>query len=212
MVLSRNQVTEIEEVILEAFKRPSFVDSVTASLTSIIEQQLNIMIVKYEATINEFKTEMAILKKENIALKKQSECKADSLEQYSRRNNIRIIGVPESVDENVELLVNDIVTDKLKLALPGDCIERCHRVGKKSDRARPIIVKFVSYKYKKAVFRAKSGLKHTKILIREDLTKVRFDHMKALSTKYGIRNVWSADGELFYKEDGGVIKFNDYLS
>ena len=49
-------------------------------------------------------------------------------ERFSRRNNLRLIGVPESEDENVKAIVTDILTSKFKMENVE--VERAHRDGK----------------------------------------------------------------------------------
>lgn len=197
MVLTKGQIGEIEDVILQAFKKESFMQSISKSIANIIEKQFNNIISKYEAEMNVCKTEIAALKNENDTLKKQCCTKIDTLEQYSRRNNIRVFGVSESENENIEDIVSDIVANKMNINLPPNYIERCHRVGKKSGKPRPIIINFLSYKYKREVFFAKSKLKGTKLIIKEDLTALRFAAMKDLSARFGAKSVWSRDGEVF---------------
>ena len=63
------------------------------------------------------------------------EDKNEYLENQSRRNNIRILGVEETEDEkswdDTEKVVKDLL--KKKLNIPGEVdIERAHRVGKKT--------------------------------------------------------------------------------
>ena len=64
--------------------------------------------------------------------------KLDRSEHYSRRNNVRISGIPDSVNEN---------TDKLVLDLKPSHVDVSHRVPRRSttvqERSHPIIVRFV---------------------------------------------------------------------
>ncbi|KAK6175890.1 hypothetical protein SNE40_014267 [Patella caerulea] len=82
----------------------------------------------------------------------------DELEQYSRRNCVRINGIGENADENVE----DVALEIFKSACPSfghDHIENCHRVGRKriqyntevetENGPRQIILRLSSYKTQK---------------------------------------------------------------
>lgn len=211
MVLSRAQILEYEDLILQAFKKDSFVANISASISAIIEKQMSILteklIEKCEARISEFKTQIEVLKRENLELKKECEDKVDALEQYTRKNNLRIYGVPENSNEDVEAVFVNTLSTKLNIDISPEYIEICHRVGRRSEAVvRPIIVKFASYKYKSLVYRHRSRLKGTKIVIKEDLTKNRDLQMKELLVKYGRNSVWSRDGMLFYKTNGNVHK------
>jgi len=82
--------------------------------------------------------------------------KTDDLENRSRRSNIRIINVPEQAEGRdtvgflekfiPEILGKDNFTSHVTL-------ERAHRIGKKSDRPRPIIAKFLNFRDKEKTLR-----------------------------------------------------------
>ena len=69
------------------------------------------------------------------------EDKIDHLEMYSRRSSIRINGIPESDDENTDNIVLKL-SESITTDIFQDNIDRSHRVGRKGDFCRPIIVKF----------------------------------------------------------------------
>ena len=80
----------------------------------------------------------------------------DELEDRSRRNNLRIVGVKEDRDENwdqTEEKVKELIKENLQITTEVK-IERAHRVGSKKykdgtkNHKRPIVVKFLSYKDK----------------------------------------------------------------
>ncbi|KAK3907904.1 Protein unc-13-like protein C [Frankliniella fusca] len=130
------------------------------------------------------------------------ETKLDELEQYGRRNNLRIFGVPERAEEDTDSIVVDVAS-KMGIVLDPSLIDRSHRVGNRDSQQRPIIVKFVGYGPRGKMFGAKKELKHTKITVREDLTVRRLKILKEAITSYGLKNVWTRDG---------VIKINVGLS
>ena len=53
----------------------------------------------------------------------------NDLEQYSRRNCVRIFGIPEQSTENTTETVCNLVKDKLGINLQKSQIDRSHRVG-----------------------------------------------------------------------------------
>ena len=83
---------------------------------------------------------------------------ANDLEQYGRRNNAVISGIPDSVDINhLEELVTEILSD-IDVKLTSNDIEACHRIGKKNNRidSTKSIIRFVNCTYaKKALFNKK---------------------------------------------------------
>ena len=103
----------------------------------------------------------------------------DSIEDQSRRNNLKFFGVDDSGAweswEQSEQHVRDIM--KTKLDIPDAdaiAITRAHRLsgtpkdGKKKDYARPIIVKFDNFKDRQRVLMASGKLKRLKEFITED--------------------------------------------
>ncbi|KAK7479612.1 hypothetical protein BaRGS_00029161, partial [Batillaria attramentaria] len=136
--------------------------------------KVNVSVEELRGEIFEVKQENSVLRKdlekcqknlqraEEVAAEAKTlaaiaERRVNDLEQYGRRNNVRILGVPESKGEDCEKLVLDIFRKNLRLRDMGNMdIEAAHRVGQhpqsqrgpqqKSPKARPIIVRFVNRK------------------------------------------------------------------
>ncbi|KAG8330531.1 hypothetical protein J6590_061300 [Homalodisca vitripennis] len=53
--------------------------------------------------------------------------RTDDLEQYQRRDNLRIFGIEETVGEDTDKLVEELYRDKLGVELPPESISRSHR-------------------------------------------------------------------------------------
>lgn len=102
--------------------------------------------------------------------------KVDDLENRSRRNNIVIFGLNETVDENnadLEQRVTKEILDGM-LGVQVKSIERVHRIGKKhNEKQRPVILRFYDFTEKMTVLRNCSKLKGKKssISISEDFSK-----------------------------------------
>nr|KAG5711535.1 hypothetical protein BaRGS_025962 [Batillaria attramentaria] len=84
--------------------------------------------------------------------------RVDELEQYSRRNNIRISDIPEIDGEDTDDLIIAI-GNEIGVTITEEMIDRSHRVGNKGDDfCRPIICKFTSYRYKQRLLKEKKKL------------------------------------------------------
>ena len=109
------------------------------------------------------------------------------LENQSRRNNVKIMGVDEDLEEktwdDTEKIVRKLIHEKLNFE-EDIAIERAHRVGKKqrqstsrpdgskvNDRPRPIIVKFTRWKQKEEILRAARQKKPMGLVFYPDLAK-----------------------------------------
>ena len=142
-------------------------------------QVLKDELAKSKAEVKKVKNENSLLVQAvNICVSK-----VDGMEQYGRRENIRIHGVPESSGnrDDGEMVVLEIAK-KLNVNLESGDIQRAHRLGwhKKTMRKpspRPIIAKFISYKKRNEIMFAKTKLKelenYTHCFITEDLTPLR---------------------------------------
>ena len=89
------------------------------------------------------------------------ESKLDDQEQYSRRNSLRITGIPESDNEDIVPKVLDVINNKIKPDIPvsSDHIDRLHRVGKRSgDTPRAVLIKFATYRHRQRVYRNRKNL------------------------------------------------------
>ena len=93
----------------------------------LVVKSLKDNIQELRNNISDIQTENELLKKENKDLESRMaavEQENDGLEQYSRRNSLRISGYPEDKDEHTDQVVDIASND----------IDRSHRVGKFDDR------------------------------------------------------------------------------
>ena len=134
----------------------------------------------YEKKFQQIRTNLKLKQAANLNI-----FHTDNLEQYSRRENIRIYGIPESnshnnrVDGETSLLK---IATALQIDLEPKNIQRVYRLGKRkystSAKPRPIIARFISYKKRNQFLYSKSKLKENSefnnAYITEDLTTLRF--------------------------------------
>ena len=78
------------------------------------------------------------------------------LEQYGRRNNIRITGIPDTVqDKELENKVIEIF-DAIGVEANSADFQDCHRVGKSKNNSKKVIARFVNRKVvKNALYKRK---------------------------------------------------------
>ncbi|XP_045496932.1 uncharacterized protein LOC123695208 [Colias croceus] len=130
----------------------------------------------------------------------------DQQEMRSRRKMLLIHGVTESKDENPSECVSKLISDHLELAtIVPEVFSRCHRMGvAKTDKPRPILVKFQDAKIRNQVWLAKTKLKGTAITLSEFLTKCRHEVFMAARKKFGVSKCWTKDGSIFVINADGV--------
>ena len=184
---TREQKKLIKECLHEVLDDEIFVQRLTKKLLVGLEKSFTDKLALYEKQIEN-------LEAENTSLK----AKCDDLEQYSRRSNLRIHGVPVSSSSTEESVIQ-IIHEKLNIQLEPEAIDSCHPVGQARDGKQSIIIKFVSYRSKRRVMQQRGKLKGTDIRIVEDLTRARHALFQKAVKKFGFRNVWQLDGTINVK-------------
>lgn len=164
---------------------------------------------------------------------KQLETRLDDMEQYSRRNCLKLRGIPEEENECTDDHVIHACNDLLGVMVTRDDISRSHRVGPKNKKyPRDIIVRFISYRTRAAVYQARFTLfrkeldsstdsrstptgkreSHSadpsvnKLYINEALTKARslvFTKALYLKKQKIISGTWTSDGRIVIREHNG---------
>ncbi|KAK3917081.1 RNA-directed DNA polymerase from mobile element jockey [Frankliniella fusca] len=217
--MTRQSVSAVKEALREVLLEGGTINQLADSLFSVIEVRLKDVIAaavqeQCEALENRVisaEKEIEKLRAANAKVNKLILSRTDELEQYNRRNSIRIFGVTEKEGEDVEQVVRDVFSCNLNYDLLSRAVCRMHRTGrpppKQTTRGsggaaeapppRPILVKFTSYGFRREVFALKKYLKGTRIVILEDLTKepvyMAFhrgdvynlhEYVRGISTKY----------------------------
>ncbi|KAK7466730.1 hypothetical protein BaRGS_00037172, partial [Batillaria attramentaria] len=163
---------------------------------------------KAEETVAEAKTQALIAKR-----------RANDLGQYGRRNNIRVIGIPETERETTadcEKKVLSVLRVKLGLKdLMDSDIEACHRAGQQGQpgaqtedppRPRPMVVRFVNRKAAEAILYHRRKLKNTSYLITEDLTPANFSLLSYSWDHPEVEDAWSKRGNIIVKMKDSKIR------
>ena len=134
----------------------------------------------------------------------------DGLEQYSRRHCLLLHGVREDEEENTDEVILTKIAEEMGIQINEEDIDRTHRLGKPNRRdgkPRPIIVKFTRYAVRNKVYTYKKNLKGKRYLITESLTGKRMKLLIEAQQRYGVKNVWTSDGRILFKEGNKVSLF-----
>nr|KAG5714654.1 hypothetical protein BaRGS_000142 [Batillaria attramentaria] len=128
-------------------------------------------------------------------------CENDSLEQYTRRETVRTLGLPEEPLEQKVLKMFDEAGAGVKLK--AEDISTVHTTGKKRQGVpgRAVLVKFVSLKSKRKVMTTKKQLRekpdHSKVFINDDLTRLRSKLLPYAKETGKPDNVWVTEGRIW---------------
>ena len=146
----------------------------------------------FSEKVNRMEEQVIALEEENRRLLE----KCESIEQYSRRSNIRINGLQQGTEKDMEKRVLKFFQDKLEVDVPSENVDRCHHVGKPKDGRQGIIVRFSNYKCRQLVITKRRLLKGTGITVTEDLTSSRYKLYRYAVAKFDMRSVWTSDGNV----------------
>ena len=200
---------EIKQVIRESMQ----------DVTKTLKGEIN----KLQKDMEDLQVENADLRKTNDELETRLsavEYENDSLEQYSRRNSLRISGIPEEPGENTDQRVIQLAGG-LGVDINPEDIDRSHRIGKLEQdrprvgrgalrpkrRPRDILVKFARYNARDKLYQERKDLRnletHANVFINEDLTKKRskllFDG-RTLARAEIVKAAYSTDGKLYIRD------------
>ncbi|XP_065675883.1 uncharacterized protein LOC136092092 [Hydra vulgaris] len=109
--------------------------------------------------------------------------KSIDLENRSRRNNLRIDGILETLGESwedCEKAVKEIFKTKLKIQSEV-VVERAHRIGQfKDNKPRTLVIKLLNFQDKNKILNAVKYLKGTGLYINEDFAQETIYHRRKL--------------------------------
>ena len=118
------------------------------------------------------------------------------------RECLLVHGVEEQEQENTDNIVLNVIKEHLHIELSAKDLDRSHRNGKSNSKSkcRPIIVKFISYNDHRKIFNNKKRLKGAGVSITESLTAERMRQLKIARDEFGLKDVWSINGRIIYKD------------
>ena len=219
----RETILELtESIIAPAIKQIEVLEG-TMHDTVLANDKLKTEIVTLKETLDKKQTKINELqnniKNETV---KRSEL-INKHEQYSRVNNIRIIGLAEDIESETSHQTADkvlkMINNKLNINMPYHEIDIAHRLGTfKQGSNRRVIVRFVRRQAKSNIMSVKKKLKGSGLSMFDDLTPLNSKVLASTRKKRTdeVDQSWYAKGNIFvkWKHDSSVeaIKFADYDS
>ena len=151
-------------------------------------------------------------------------------EQYSRKNNLRILGLEEHAGENLEETLVSFAKEHLHEDIQPEEIEIVQRIGRpratdgeqgssasasdqRSVKPRPVIVKFVSNKTKMCLLRKRMELKGKRMVIQEDVAPDIAKRLKKLKEKGSVELSWFSNGKIKFKlkHDSRILELKGWM-
>ena len=186
--------------------QPIFIKTVTSAVTAAVSAAFRHLKDEIQG-IEIVKEELKAVKEELRAAKTNMQInrfEIDRLEQYSRRDSVRVCGIAETDNENTNDIVVRVAKDMGVVISPND-ISVSHRVGgprrgRTSDKPRPILAKFVRREFKSQIMYRKKNLREVEayrnVYVQEDLTKARSKLVFELKRASDVKRVWTVNGRI----------------
>ena len=110
--------------------------AITASVTEVMEKAIKELQARDEENMKRSNSSL-------LPIVRGLTIENDRLAQYTRKENIRIFGIPGDTNHDAEKKTLEVLNKTGTKVTPDD-IAACHRVGKTKNGSRPVIVRFVS--------------------------------------------------------------------
>ena len=150
----------------------------------------------------------------NETLAQKAMQKSNYNEQYSSKNNIKIMGVPETADETVETLTDkicNILYEKADLHIDIRCIVAIHRIPGKAGYSKPVLMKMINNHEKTAIMRKRKEMKTAGFRLVDDVTKLNTELINKVALHENIDSAWFFNRSVFGKTtEGKRHKFDIY--
>lgn len=187
--------------------------------------------------MEEIKKELIAVKKENAELRNKNESltgevvdlreRVRSLEQYTRKNNIEVSGIPVTAHENICAIIKDVGV-ALEVDIQDNQIAAAHRIPSfNKDHNPSIVVQFMNrstrdsllakYRERKSLSanQVNPSFRSQKVYINEHLSpanKLLLAKLKQKARESGYTYVWVRDGKFFVRKSAGdkCIKVSSY--
>lgn len=217
----------VKEVVRECFSDEMFMAVFADKISTEVTKNLALEFEKIKKDVVLLKSHIAALQGENEMLKSKCEettlkieklenqkeksttvdelkeveilSKLTNLEQSNKLLQLRILGLPESKDENLKEAVTQLFSQSLGVEVHS--LEYCRRVvttNKNTVKSRPVTITFSNMVERNQVFYNKRKLKGHKIIIMEELIKPKYDLYKIAREKFG-NDAWTKNGRIIVK-------------
>lgn len=153
-------------------------------------------------TILEFQAECTerMLKSEEMA--RNAMRKANFNEQYSRKNNFKLLGVKEQENETTDTVSREVcalLEVKAGISLRPEQIIAIHRIPGKAGSPKPILVRLRNNSDKGMVMRKRKEIKAAGFKLVDDVTKLNAGLISRLSLHGSIDSAWFFNGFVYGK-------------
>ena len=216
--------TNIDAIIESAIDRalPKSIESAIPKLIESMSKEVERMVKtaissSMEALKEDIKKEIRASIKDDLDFSLQkanlhAKAEAEVLENYNRRDNVKILGLEEAVSANGQAMREDAnqtlervlkLTNHLELNTEASDISIAHRLPGNGRTARPVIVRYarriarVNLLMNKKKLGSNEATKNIKVY--EDLTRARMQFIRMMRSDPRINSVWTREGQILFQ-------------
>lgn len=194
--------TKIKEKTAELTEKVKSLEFDKDNLTDRVKQA--------EKDLKTYKDKLTACEKIAIA----SAQKSNFNEQYSRKNNVKILNIPESTYETERTLTEVITTELLakgNIDIDPQDIVAIHRIPGKPEAPKPVLLKLKNNSVKTRIMQQRKAMKDAGHRLVDDVTKLNTGLIGRLMRHSRIESAWYFNGAVYGKTTGGQRhKFDVY--
>lgn len=168
-------------------------EKVTTNINNILEEKFKILEEKHE----------------NLKLRVENqEQRIYYLEKQARQRNLVFFGLQEEEKfySNLEKIITDFINKHFPIKIDYRDLEAIRRIGKKTDKPRPVVVTFATLGRKIEILKHKGTLKDTPFYVKEDYPQSVLQTRKELQEQ--VKAEWEKGNKAIIKYDKLVILKN----
>ena len=220
----QNFITETVNKVMTSMgnKIEKMIDSKIKDKTKELEDKISSLefdkknlidrLTKVESTVETQTVRLTELEKVAIASAQRSNYN----EQYSRKNNVKILNIEELTTETENTLTETITStllSKANIDLDPQDIIALHRIPGKSGATRPVLLKLKNNSVKTAIMKQRQAMKAAGYRLVDDVTKLNTGLIGRLMKHARIDSAWYFNGAVYGKTtEGRRHKFDIYCN
>lgn len=212
----------VKAVVAELLADSAFMDKILEKVTDKLDR-LDKIVKRKSEKISSVENKLQSLSNEFESYKKSNnlqnamdnknqqikdlESKIEQIQQNEKLNNLCVYGINinnegnEKIHDTVLKIFNNVV----KVKVNATDILSCYKIGKATDKTRPIIVRFFDVNIRNTILKNCKNLKGTHMGITEDLVKKRLFLYRKAQEAFDRKSVFVRNGRILVKI-GDVMK------
>lgn len=220
--------------LLSKQEMKAFIVSTVEAISAEQEKRLEATIErkveeKFKEKTAELNQRLDMITYENVELKEQvdkltetvTECekmtkfaiqKSNTNEQYSRKNNVKVMGVVEKENETELTLTREVIEileSKAQVTIEESKIMALHRIPGKIGMNKPVLIKLINNSEKTKIMKKRKEMKRAGFRLVDDVTKSNTTLINTLSQHEKIESAWYFNGSVYAKTiEGRRHKFD----